>query len=162
MAVAICVNGHDHIAALGKLHAVQVLHLGRVVIAMAGYDGGCLCIRGSAFRDIQKCAQVAAVLCDKADILNLHFAAACVRPLGQCRPEQDQHKGRAGYNSCNVFYFCLGRLCDRHTSSSLLSGACRKITGNTPWAAHALYKKGTAAPLAAAPALFSRVDTPIS
>ena len=32
---AICVNGHDHIAALGKLHAVQVLHLGRVVIALS-------------------------------------------------------------------------------------------------------------------------------
>ena len=83
MAVAIGVNGHHHIAALGKLYAVQVLHLGRVVVTMARDDGRRLCLGGNALRDVKQGPQVPTVLCDKADILNLHFAARGVGPLGQ-------------------------------------------------------------------------------
>ena len=88
-AVAVGIDGDHHIAPAGQLDGVDVLHLGGVVVAVAGHDRRCGGLRGGRVRDVEQSPLQAALTGHVLDVPDRHRAKSGVDQACQKGKNQD-------------------------------------------------------------------------
>ena len=94
MAVGVGVEGQDHDAPARQFDGVDVLHLGRIVVAVHGHHGGHGSFRRGRARNVQQGPHEAAVLRHEADIADLHLTVAGVHLVGHEGGREDHNQGQ--------------------------------------------------------------------
>ena len=103
ISVTVHVKGNDHIAAAGKLDAVQILHFLVVVPALHRHHGRGRILLRSSLRFIQGGAEQIAFRAFPAHILYCDFSSAGLNLRGTYRADKTQDKGHNDPEFCVQF-----------------------------------------------------------